>query len=406
MNLEKRFIETSNFLKKHQEIVNFEVLSFENKIPSPYSNWLNEINDLTTDQKVALENNESFDGITNTEYISYLNELRNLTSIPKIELKNSRLNDNLGKKISLKKKHEISHINQYLKQKIFSRVVDIGSGAGHLSSILIANGVKESLCIDSSDEYQRIGVKKLERYAPEILEKMTFKHLVYDKPSDIELHSDDLIIGLHSCGDLSVKLLETVIEKNKGSLLNYGCCYHKLSRKKLNLSHLAKTQGLDLSVTALTMAAKGYKSQTIEGYRQKVRVKNFRYSLHLIDSILMGEEFKTLGNALKSDYTGSFIEYVKKFSPSILEKNNEEKVMELYTSFDMQSKITSLLSLGIIRCQLARVIELYLVLDRALYLKENGFDVELRETFDKNLSPRNISLYAQRRSDGSSTSII
>jgi hypothetical protein len=47
---------------------------------------------------------------------------------------------------------------------------------------------------------------------------------------------------------------------------------------------------------------------------------------------------------------------------------------------------------NIIRWQLGRVLELYLLLDRAIYIEERGMSVELKQFFDENLSPRNIGL--------------
>lgn len=395
MNLEKRFIEVSKFLKQHLILVDTEALALAGTIPAPYQEWLDEINALTTLEKVELENITDTSKITKTEYISYLNQIKELSQIPKRQLEQTPIDKELGKKISKKKKHEISLISQFLKGKTFSRIVDVGSGAGHLSSILIANGAKESLCIDSSSDYQEIGRAKLARYAPEILEKITFKNTYISHAQDIQLEKDNLLIGLHSCGDLSVKLIESLVKTKLGSLLSYGCCYHKLTEKNINISSIGKSENIGLNEFALTMAAKGYKPQTLESFQQKERVKTFRYSIHFINSRLLGEGFTTLGNARKQDYLGRFEDYVKKYSPSTLDRMSEQAVIDFYHSKENSSEIENLISLGIIRSQIARIVEIYIILDRALYLQENGFRVEVEETFDRSLSPRNLSLLAQ-----------
>lgn len=394
MNLEKRFIEISNFLEKHLLLIDTEALGLAGNSPVPYNEWSKEIDSLSDQEKINLENMDDISLIKNKAYISYLNEISELTSIKKAQLEPTPLDKELGKKISKKKKHEISLITQYLKDKNFLRAIDVGSGAAHLSSVLVANGLERSICIDSSAQYQRIGKEKLKKYAPEILEKITFENKYIDHNSEFNITQNDLLIGLHSCGDLSVELLQAVLQKKKGSLLNYGCCYHKLSPFKLNLSSQAKKKNLLLNNVALTLAAKGHKPQTKESFKQKIMVKTFRYALHLLNLKLLGEGFKTLGNATKSDYAGSFIDYVTKYSPSTVEKISEKKVVEFYESQSVQQEINSLLSLGIIRSQLARIVEIYIILDRALYLQENGMDVEVIETFDRSLSPRNISIYA------------
>ena len=43
------------------------------------------------------------------------------------------------------------------------------------------------------------------------------------------------------------------------------------------------------------------------------------------------------------------------------------------------------------------VIETMILLDRSEYLKEQGFDVELKPIFDENISPRNMAIVATVR---------
>ena len=52
---------------------------------------------------------------------------------------------------------------------------------------------------------------------------------------------------------------------------------------------------------------------------------------------------------------------------------------------------------NIIRWQFGKAVEHALLTDRCLYLEENGFDVEMAEYFDSDLSPRNIGILAHRR---------
>ena len=49
---------------------------------------------------------------------------------------------------------------------------------------------------------------------------------------------------------------------------------------------------------------------------------------------------------------------------------------------------------NIIRWQTGRVIELYILYDRSLWLIENGFNVHMAEYFDEEISPRNIGILA------------
>jgi hypothetical protein len=50
----------------------------------------------------------------------------------------------------------------------------------------------------------------------------------------------------------------------------------------------------------------------------------------------------------------------------------------------------------LVRGLFRRPLELWLVLDRALYLEENGYAVQVGEFCDSQLTPRNLMVLAQR----------
>ncbi len=394
MNIEKRFCDITLFLRNYSELINTEPLRYPNGIPKEIRPWVEQIKALTQNQRLELENELTCEEITNQGYKNFLSTIKDLTRLEKSKIIHFSIPTELGRKISAKKKHEISQIKNYLDQKDFHKIIDIGSGAGHLSSILINDNNKEAICLDQEEKFQQIGLKKLERFSPKTLERMTFKKRQINKNSALPIAKDSLLIGLHSCGDLSTDLIDLFISSQKGSLLNYGCCYHKLSEDSLHLSACAKEKTFNLTSVALNLAAKCYKKITIQDVEKRKKVKRFRYALHLLNSSLLSEEFRAVGNGLKADYETDFSEYINKFAPELFAMKKREELNAFFKSTEVQNKIEDLLALGLIRVQIGRLIELYIILDRALYLKENGLDIELRETFDPILSPRNIALYA------------
>ena len=52
-------------------------------------------------------------------------------------------------------------------------------------------------------------------------------------------------------------------------------------------------------------------------------------------------------------------------------------------------------ALDLVRHQFRRLLELWLVLDRALYLAEQGYRVEVGEFCSRELSPRNLLIDAR-----------
>lgn len=394
MNLEKRFIAIKDFLLKHQYLHEREVLERDDFQQSPYHFWAQEVQKLSPTKRITLENELDIRAPLSESYSQFLKQIRELCVIPKFPYRDKELPKELLARINAKKRHEISVIKQQLSHKEINKIIDIGSGAGHLSSVLLHQNNKESLCIDMSSDFQAIGKKKLTRHAPNILKRLQFEtHKITDRS---QFPTSDLLIGLHACGDLSSILIQKYVKANIKNLLSYGCCYHKLTKEHYNLS-----QNADLKLTnhSLTMAAKSYKSLDITDYQKRQRVKNFRYTLHFFMQEKLNLEFETIGNANQEDYQGKFSQYMykylaqsKSFSESDLEEYYEEK----------KNDVDYYIAAGIIRSHLARLVELYIILDRALFLKEKGFAVEVQETFSSKLSPRNISLFSRITKEESS----
>ena len=58
-------------------------------------------------------------------------------------------------------------------------------------------------------------------------------------------------------------------------------------------------------------------------------------------------------------------------------------------------RLAQVRNLELVRGLFRRPLEVWLVLDRALYLKENGYEVQVGEFCDSQLTPRNLMMLAQ-----------
>ncbi|MGO1269422.1 MAG: SAM-dependent methyltransferase, partial [Pseudomonas bubulae] len=61
-----------------------------------------------------------------------------------------------------------------------------------------------------------------------------------------------------------------------------------------------------------------------------------------------------------------------------------------------RERLAQVRNLELVRGLFRRPLELWLVLDRALYLEENGYAVQVGEFCDSQLTPRNLMVLAQR----------
>ena len=391
MDIEKRFAAIQNFLNKHIKLVNNEVLELNQDELTSYFDWMNELKKLNTTELISLESDYDTTKIKASSFVDFIKTVFNLIAIPKQEDSTNKIPKSLNRKLSLKKQHELKQIRDLIKEDHY--FVDIGSGAGHLSSYLVSGNESTSLCLDVEKNYQDIGKEKLAKYAPEILKKIEFKTVLVDKNTKLKIPSKSYLLGLHTCGDLSPHLINIYLSKKEfDSFLNFGCCYHKLSSNHFNLS---KTASFPLNKFSLTLAAKSYKTLLKDDFLKRKAVKDYRYVLHYLMQEKFQDDFTTVGNGHKNDYNGEFCDYVYKYYPKARMLSKEE----LNTFFELNKKQAWEVQLfGIIRSLLSRVVELYIILDRALYLQENQVKVEIIESFNKDLSPRNIAIRANKTS--------
>jgi hypothetical protein len=398
MDLEQRFHLIADFLKKHHDLINIEVLDYYPKPLSPLLEAGLEAIKNYSDQELAnLENNLQFTETTISQWHQLSSEIHHLIQLPQAPLAKFKLQGSILRKMNAKKVHEIERITSYLADKKLTKVIDIGSGAGHLSSALLSHHYASSAnCVDGNRDYQEIGIRKIQNYLPMLKDKLTFTHKWIESEKDLALMltKDVFGLGLHSCGGLSVHLLKSLV--NAGSAgLNFGCCYHSLENN-YNLSLAAKKQAIVLNKFSLTLATRSYAFVSEADLAIRKKVKAYRYTLHFLLKDHFNINFTALGSSPVVDYQSSFATYALKQLDS-LKISHEFSATELENIYhSYQSTFESYYLAGFIRGIFGRVVELYLLLDRALYLQENHYKVEVMEFFERSISPRNVGLYFKR----------
>ena len=277
MDYQKRFEEIRGFLKSHTYLHELELLErFEEDLSPIYKGWSDELCTLSFDQLRAIENNYETNFIKDSGLYDFIKKAEVLSIIEKRNFESSSIDENIKRKMNQKKVHEISKIKTLLKDSAQKLIIDIGSGAGHLSSALVSDS-RESICIDSNKDFQKMGEEKLKRWSPKTLQNIKFITKEIKNRNELSQYINDetLFIGLHSCGPLS----STLVELNPNHLLNFSCCYHKLENE-YNLSKRAKESPLWFTNHAKTSAAKGHAFLTEDDFKNKIIVKRFRYTLH------------------------------------------------------------------------------------------------------------------------------
>jgi len=338
------------------------------------------------------------------------------------------------KHVKPKKQYELARLGKFtrdvLNQVNLRNLVDVGSGVGHLARYLAYAHNLQVACVDSNndftdsankfDEQLEKSVRKLESYQGEmVLEKPSPPvHVNAYLSPDMDLHSfhrvlveklrisdgDTLrygIIGLHTCGDLGPVLVKMFSQDEKAcALISVGCCYMKIKQ------HFPMSQFLREHETSwrLTYTNAELACHAVEMYRDRLRAgEQDKLKVHCYRAVLEKELvtrdpnlrhsiLKTVAKAHLLPFAEYASRAVSKLPVQIdaAEFDTESIRAELDSWWDVVTYYT-------LRLALAPVIETVVLLDRCVYLHENGYRSVLVPLFDPLLSPRNQLIFAHKQ---------
>jgi hypothetical protein len=409
MNYRERLLDIKNFLKPYQSIWENEIMLM---YPDPFKGYPMEwIEDLHRFQKkedvIRMEKKDVFDFIVSPTLIAFYKELERLCKLPEIPTYPSMPEEPwTWLYIIPKKKHEIKrlapHIHHLYQTKKIDQIVDIGGGIGLLAQVLANQYQHKVISIDMNAEFQKTGFERHEHNARVPTNKVQYKNIKVEAqgPFTELLESNVMPIGLHTCGKLALDIIQVSADKKVPAIVNFGCCYHTLTLSPAlqNISEFAKNNDpLWMNLFGLTLSCRAHRKMDDKDYEFKLKVKHYRYAIHILlyDHYDIKEQV-TLGNSSRKLYDESFGSYVLEQLKRInlTPKHTFEELNAYFADSKLQVLIEQMLAAGLIRNAMGRALEIYLLLDRAIYLEEKGYQVLVEEFFDEELSPRNIGITA------------
>jgi hypothetical protein len=410
MDHRKRYREISDFLKLNQRIWQNEIMVM---YPDPLCDypmsWLEELDSIKEKAAlIRLERKEVQGIIRNQELLDFhgrieeLCRLEKLSPLPPMPAKNSTWLYMIPKK-----KYEINLlgplINSVYQQQNIKKIVDIGGGIGLLAQTMNNVYHHKVVSVDLDPVMQETGRIRHEENAsgPHKVEYQNIKVSSEELSFVALLDEETLTLGLHTCGNLANDQVKASVHASAKAVINMGCCYHKLMPETQNISKFASSRPDKLVMTqfALTLATRAHRKMDESDYDLKEKVKLYRYCIHflLYDHYDIQELF-SLGNSHPTLYDESFGVY----ATDNLTRNNiplrhsVEELNDYYNDPIRQDLISKMIVAGLVRNPFGRLLELYIQLDRVIYLEENGYKAQLIEIFDEPISPRNIAILATR----------
>lgn len=203
-------------------------------------------------------------------------------------------------------------------------------------------------------------------------------------------------IGLHACGELHVALLKTATSERSQQIAISPCCYHKMAEDHYSpLSVQAQQAQLSLSKEDIHLAQE--ETVTAGNRVQKLRKKEqvWRLAFDLLQKEQQGStSYKAIPSVPKTIFAQEFKQFcewaAQSFNLPLAPNIDYKKYLILG-----EQRRNQVVKLDLVRQLFRRPLELWLALDRVLFLEEQGYRVSFCEFCERKVTPRNLLIYAE-----------
>lgn len=221
-------------------------------------------------------------------------------------------------------------------------------------------------------------------------------HRLQDVMADVALAPAHTPVALHACGDLHVRLLKLASAVGCQQLALAPCCYNRITADTYQaLSNAGRASTLQLSIDDLGLPL----SETVTAGK-RVRLQRDtsmarRLGFDQLQRALRGrDEYLPTPSLPASWLDKPFTDYCQELANLKGLSTGEQDWAAVEASG--WRRLTEVRNLELVRGLFRRPLELWLVLDRALFLGENGYKVEVGTFCDCALTPRNLMVLAER----------
>lgn len=229
-------------------------------------------------------------------------------------------------------------------------------------------------------------------------------------PEIAQSKDHNILIGLHTCGDLASTMFRTFNENdNIVGLVSVGCCYMKLScDMPCNASHDSHRGGyfgypLSTFVNSIPKHDLSYEAREVACHSRDVYMKKLQDgSSHLMIHCYRAAVetiFRLYGirrPQLKIKKSISKLPFERYASSLLASVGIEPRQAEFDTMRLLVNQWNKVVIFFLLRLTIAPCVETLLMMDRLVFLLEKGFHAKLTPCFNPMLSPRNLVITASR----------
>lgn len=204
-------------------------------------------------------------------------------------------------------------------------------------------------------------------------------------------------VALHACGDLHVRLIQLASQANCSQLAIAPCCYNRIAASHYcPLSQPARASRLRLDLHDLGLPASETVTAGARVRRQRDQSMARRLAFDLLQRQLRGSDSYLPSPSLPSHWLAKpFADYCRDLATL---KGLPAPDAQDWAALEQSGyqRLAEVRNLELLRNLFRRPLELWLALDRALILQEQGYATELGTFCNPSLTPRNLMIRAER----------
>ncbi|MEX5685962.1 methyltransferase [Pseudomonas silesiensis] len=271
--------------------------------------------------------------------------------------------------------------------------LDWCSGKGHLGRRLLRTG-QQLTCLEYDPALIASGQALSQRHQ---LHALHVEQDVLEPGVAVLLKADHTPVALHACGDLHVRLMQLASAAGCKQMAIAPCCYNRISASDYQaLSLAAKGSALQLSLDDLSLPMSETVTAGTRVRRQRDTSMARRLGFDLLQRQLRGiDEYLPTPSLPSAWLEKSFAKYCHHLAAL---KDLSTVVPQDWQALEAAGwqRLAKVRNLELLRGLFRRPLELWLNLDRALFLSEQAYTVRLGTFCETALTPRNFLLLADR----------
>lgn len=309
----------------------------------------------------------------------------------------NRLPELLTRHIPGRKWQQISHFAACVHQQWHQPTrhwLDWCAGKGHLGRLLAWQGGQQLTCLERDPELNRQGAElgrqlgiASQHLDADVLQQSSWRHL----------RPEHGVVALHACGQLHMTLLQQAAARGCSQLALSPCCYNRIEQTDYQpLSAIARAGRLRLSRDDLGLPLQ--ESITAGQRVRRLRDQSMAWRLAFdlwqrqargVDSYLPTPPRPE--SALNAGIAAFCRDLAAHHQLPLPEPDSWQEL-----EHQGWQRLAQVRNLELLRGLFRRPLEIWLLLDRALFLQESDYQVRLGEFCEHQLTPRNLLLIAEK----------